>query len=395
MGKLTLRAKNKDENGIALVLAIFFLLVLTLIGISSLNITIFDNLLAGRKRASEQAFYTAEAGIHEWMGRFREGSTHKISDEDPSNPVWKILLAKNGGEGAAKIGSVSGNSNSIQSLQTELDFGVEVKHKIDAANQVIQYAGSPLYLLKSYGFTSYGGNKIIEVELKKGPTYDPPGALYSAIPIKINGSSVYINGNDGCGSNNKPGIISTATITESGNPTINGSPPEVTPFSTPSAKDLPLQEMIDYLKADANFSYNHSADTTLTGVSDSWGNPVNNGFTVPNTYAGPMTIVYFNMQGNHKLKLTGGSHGAGILLVDGNLEVEGGFTWYGVIIVSGELKLTGGGDKNITGGILTGEAGNGEVDVGGNTGIIYCSSLRDKLKNIVPASKIARWREVF
>ncbi len=390
-----MKVKTLEENGIALILAIFFLLVLTLIGINSLNITIFDNLLAGRKRASEQAFYTAEAGIHEWMGRFREGSTNKISDDDPSNPVWKLLLAKNAGEGATKIGFVSGNPNSIPSLQSQLDFGVEIKHKIDAANQVIQYAGAPLYLVKSYGFTADGGNKIIEVELKKGPTYDPPGALYSEMPIKVNGNSAYINGNDGCGTNNKPGIITTATITESGNPTIDGSPPEVTPSSSPSAKNLPLQEMIDYLKADANFSYSHNGDTTLTGVSNNWGNPTNNGTTVPITYSGPMSIVYFNMQGNHKLKLAGDSHGAGILLVNGNLEVNGGFTWYGVIIVSGELKFTGGGDKNVTGGILTGESVNGEVDIGENTGIIYCSSLRDKLKNIVPASKITRWREVF
>ena len=107
--------KGREEKGIALILAIFFLLVLTLIGISSLNNTIYDNLIAGNKRASEQAFYTAEAGIHELMGRFREGAANKISDSDPLNPTWKLLLAKKPGEGATKIGSVSAHPNSIPS----------------------------------------------------------------------------------------------------------------------------------------------------------------------------------------------------------------------------------------------------------------------------------------
>jgi len=35
-----------------------------------------------------------------------------------------------------------------------------------------------------------------------------------------------------------------------------------------------------------------------------------------------MNVVYFNMNGN-TLKLAGGSKGAGILLVDGNLDLSG------------------------------------------------------------------------
>ncbi len=108
-----------------------------------------------------------------------------------------------------------------------------------------------------------------------------------------------------------------------------------------------------------------------------------------------MNIIYFNMQGNKTLKLTGGSHGAGILLVDGNLEIHGGFIWYGVIIVTGGLSYTGLEDQNVTGGILAGESAFSEVYIGGKTGILYCSTVGDKLNNIIPPIKITRWRDIF
>jgi hypothetical protein len=280
-----------------------------------------------------------------------------------------------------------------------LDFGVEIEHKIDETNQVIKYGGVPVYILKSYGFTAEGGSKVLEVELIKSPSYDPPSALYSERPVHIHGSSSYINGNDGCGTTNKPGIMTTAAITtpvtESGNPSINGSPPKVTQTSIPPPINLPLKEMLGYLKGDATFEYSYNENQTLTGYSDSWGTPTSSDTTVPITYTGPLNIIHFNMQETQTLKLTGDSHGAGILLVEGNLEINGGFTWYGVILATGAVEYTGSGQKNVTGGIMAGENATIQISIDENSGIIYCSAVSNKLKDIVPPLKITRWREIF
>jgi hypothetical protein len=396
MGKLKVE-ELREEKGIALVLGMLLLLVATLIGISALNTATYDILISGNERASVQAFYVAEAGMNEFMGRFRAHATNQISDSDPSNPAWKLLLAKNSGKGATQIGYVSGDPNSIPSLQNQMDFGVEIKHKIDEKNQVIKYGGVPIYILKSYGFTAEGGNKVLEVELIKSPVYDPPSALYSEMPVHIHGSSSYINGNDACGTTNKPGITTTTAITppitESGNPSINGSPPKVTQASIPPPTTLPLKEMLDYLKGDANFKYSYNGEQTLTGYSDGWGTPTRSDTTVPITYAGSMNIVYFNMQEAQTLKLAGDSHGAGILLVEGNLKIDGGFTWYGVILATGAVAFTGGGQKNVTGGIMAGK--NTPIEVDENTGILYCSDVSNKLRDIIPPLKMTRWREVL
>jgi hypothetical protein len=201
----------KEERGYVFIMVMVLLLVGTLLGISALNTTIYDSIIAGNKRASEQAFYIAEAGINEFMGRFRDGATNQIFDSDPSNPTWKLLLAKESGKGATQIGYVSGHPNSISSLQNQLDFGVEIKHKIDDTNQVIKYGGVPIYILRSYGYTTDRGNKVLEVELIKSPSYDPPSALYSKMPIHVQGSSTTVNGNDVCGIIHKPGITTTTS----------------------------------------------------------------------------------------------------------------------------------------------------------------------------------------
>ncbi len=51
------------KKGAALIIALLMLLVLTLIGISSISTTIFDTAISGNERVRTDAFYAAEAGI--------------------------------------------------------------------------------------------------------------------------------------------------------------------------------------------------------------------------------------------------------------------------------------------------------------------------------------------
>ena len=387
--------RKQGEKGFVLVLALLMLLVLTLIGVSGMSTTNFEALIAGNKRVSSKAFYVAEAGISEFMGRFRAGATGEFSDSSPTSPNWRLFLAINE-QKAARAGYSSGTAghNFLPSLQNELDFALEARHKLDADNNVVLLAGYPVYIVKSHGYTEEGGHKVIEVEVMKSPYVEAPASLYSKSPVNLQGSSTYISGIDKCPvdgvANNKAGIITTTpTITQAGSPTVEGDPDRV----TNSPLNLPLEDMVTYLKGDADFAYKYATNQTLTGFSNDWGTPAGTGTTEPLSYDGPMSIVYFDMKGDKTLTLAGGSHGAGILLVNGNLELHGGFTWYGVIIVTGALDYTGGGQKNVTGGIMAGETTTVQLDVGGNAGIVNCSNARKKIK--VAPLKITQWKEVF
>ncbi len=205
--------KLEDEKGFVMVLAIMLLLVLTLLGMSAISTTSYDNQIAGNKRVSDQAFYVAEAGLQELLGRFRPGATGEVSDGAPSNPNWRLFMALDTGRAAA-IGYDSGNSNHsfVQSLQPRLDFALEVRHKVNIANAVLTKAGFPIYVVRSHGFAPEGGRKVIETELYRCPSLDPHAALYSEQPVNVHGSSTYIQGMDACGTNNNPGIAVTLPI---------------------------------------------------------------------------------------------------------------------------------------------------------------------------------------
>ena len=387
-----------EEKGIVLVMALLFLLVLGLLGMSAIISTQYDNRISGNKRVSEQAFYVAEAGIQEVLGRFREGATGEIEDTEPLYPNWKRFIALSPDQ-AAKVGYVSSNpSQFLQSLQNQLDFAVELRHKVNIANAVVTRDGNPVYLMASLGVTQEGGRKSIEVELDPRPNLGAGGALYSEKPVDLLGTSTYIQGMDACGTNHVPGVAITLPddpmndpVDTNGSPTVEGSPEDIQ-YETPNRN---LKEMVEYIRKDANFRYAYGSNQTLTGMSEQWGIPSGSGTTTPLSYSGALNIVYFNMGGDKTLKLAGGSHGAGILLVDGNLEINGGFKWYGLIIVTGALDFTGGGEKNITGGVMTGESATVEVDVGGNAGIINCSAVRPQLENLVAPVRMVRWREVY
>jgi len=59
----------KNEKGVALVIALIMLIVLTLIGISSINSSIFETKISGNERVGSSAFYAAEGGVYVGIGR--------------------------------------------------------------------------------------------------------------------------------------------------------------------------------------------------------------------------------------------------------------------------------------------------------------------------------------
>ena len=63
----------KDQKGMALVVALTMLLVLTLIGISAVSMTTFETNIAGNERVYNLAFYTADGGIENFRGRVSNG----------------------------------------------------------------------------------------------------------------------------------------------------------------------------------------------------------------------------------------------------------------------------------------------------------------------------------
>ena len=391
---------HKNEKGMVLPLGLMFLAIIAILGTTAVVVTTTDLKIGSNYRASEQAFYAAEAGLEEARARLRNNAANPINDGHPTHFQWRAYI---GPDVKAKgKGYDSSNAMHIRlpSL-SDLDYVVEIKHQTDppGGSGNILYWGDPdrdgisgrnttvysgnenIYLVTSYGFSG-GSTKVIEVEMTRLPPVTVPAALYVEASTKIQGNSTHIIGTDTCGTDHKPGIATTKPdtepITTTGNPTITGAvgaDPDVSYSNT----NMDVQSVVDSFKSEADFAYIVDSDTH-TGMS--WGTPTPNasGDLWDPSSCASNNIVYYNTQGT-SIKLSGGTEGCGILLVDGDLRMDGGFSWYGIVIVTGSVIFLGGGDKNITGALIAGGSVDADI-IGGNSNIVYCSSaIDDQTKN--------------
>ena len=379
-----------NDRGFALVTCMLLIAaVLILSAIASQSIT-SDLKVAGTDRAMKQAFSIAESGTEEARARLSTVSTNPIPDNNPTSAAWEAYIGTP--TLCQQMGYDSSNSNHFRyDSVSGLNVTVKIAHKVNGSGQVLRWgdtntdgkyeesttADQPIYVITAIGRNSRAA-KSVRIEAARTPPVTNVSALYTKQNLVIKGSSTYISGNEGAQTG--PGIVSKGTITENGGPSIVGDPPTV----VNSPIDIDVGAMIDANKAKATFTY--TAPGTMSGAN--WGTP-----TAGATPQSPLTCnventVYIN--GN--AKLTSGM-GCGMLMVDGNLELNGGFQWYGPILVRGSLSYTGGGEKNVTGGILAG--GTGSVDdIGGNAVILHSNTALVQIAGKMPLT-VLRWAEVF
>ena len=392
MSFITKEGKMKTEKGFILVLALLMMLVLTAIGLASMNSSIMEIKLAGNDLLAKKALAKADSAYEEWRVMLSRDS---IKDELTDSVDWRYFLAKDVAR-AKEIGYNSSNPahNFIMSETPFDDWDVAVvgRHKLDDTGKVVKLNKKPVYYITSHGWEQQA-HKVTEIEISFNPSLDPPAALYSHNTPWVHGSSVIVDGKDKCGGENKPGIETTGnTITTSGNPLLDGNPPTI----TNSLNNINIKDLLDSLKSYANFTYDFgTSGGTLTGMN--WGSLTGGSSTsdpVVPVNENP-NIVYINANTVNTVTLSGGCHGSGILVVDGGLAVHGGFSWYGIIVVTGGIKFTGGGERNITGGVLAVQQPEADAEIGGNIGILYCSKVKDYLKKKVGITRKMSWREIF
>jgi len=74
----------RNESGVALVVALLMIVILSLIGLASSSNSTFEIRLSGNKRGATDAFYTAEAGSQSVMANIGNFSTAYYTPVDPA-----------------------------------------------------------------------------------------------------------------------------------------------------------------------------------------------------------------------------------------------------------------------------------------------------------------------
>jgi len=356
---------------------------------------------ASKSRWHKEIYHRAEAGLRDAKSRLQTGANGvSIHDRNPSNPKWMAFIGEAGQAIAKGYQSHNSNHSRYDRLDSTLDYVATVRHKLDESGKVLKWGdmnndgrpeenttgGESIYVITSEGFGRNGASKALSIEAAKVPPIKAAAALYSKAEATLQGSSTYVQGLDPCGARPVPGVLSMEGVRLNGGPAISGFP-STTVEDSPVHMDVQYQ--VNQFKRRANHQYNVNS-ATLQGKD--WGSPAPGAAPRDPSSCSLRNIVYFNTNGTY-VRLSGGSHGCGILLVEGDLSVHGGFQWYGIILVTGSITFTGGGGKNVTGAVMAGGRVSADL-VGGDANIIFCSrAVRDQT-DALPLV-VLRWVDPF
>ena len=137
-------------------------------------------------------------------------------------------------------------------------------------------------------------------------------------------------------------------------------------------------------------TFNADGSCQTSSVTN-WGD-ANRNLVLPGGCEGYFPIIY--APGN--LNISGG-RGQGVLLVEGDLQVQGGFEFFGPVIVRGRLRTTGTGG-HFNGGVMAANVDLEQNVVLGNAVIQYsrCAILTAQMGSTLPTRAIHRgWADLF
>ena len=466
---------KRNERGIALITALFALLLLTGIGLGLLYMTDAETMINANYRNSQQAYFAATAGLQEVRQRMTPTAADLIAVPtvtagnnnsllyvinpaggadavDPQNsggnsyPDGQLCaeytalgIACPGRNSPWFMGYVNDDTPGIANTTKALPYKwVRIEQKLNASNApyynqttasrgtavattpicwngVNEFpltettdascatgpAGSvdppphtPVYLLT--GFATYNNaSRYAQMEVAMDPPIETHGAVDSADHVTLNGQ-LTINGYDYC----------TCKCTTSGKTTTCTNPPSpatgyyantcdtthnaiysATTVDNPNNSETVIAGTNPAVAQNQPWTWNVQAlynkyasaqgSVNVTNAPYNWtcnpGCGTQNGVslgTLPTSFppSPPENTTGMHAQTTvvpGDLKITNdASQGAGILVVNGNLEINGGFQYYGLIIVTGTITFSGGGSHpaNITGAVIAGQHSIANLD---------------------------------
>lgn len=394
MRSFTRNTNGKSEQGAALFIAIFALLLVSAVALGLMDMAGTETSLNANYKTSVQAFYDARAGVEEGRGRLWTGNPNALggfvtapgttmgagqvryilnpaagetvnpTDMSAGNPYADRQYATEWGvnppAGAPTIGSISTQAGIAGPLykwvritpRTELSAGIDVNGDgvLDNANP-LYYDGTqqmlssqipandPAYQVfevTALAVTQGGGQRMVQYTV--APTIlglDFPSALTFDGPAPAytapNSNPSWLNGNDRSGANQLAGCTVPVQPAKSAIGVVaNGD------IAT-AESGIPANRLINYDGSGGAPSVNNIAgllpptEQTVTNLQ----NLVQNITKVANNVlAGPasgLTAAQLGSAANPQ-----------ITVVNGDLTLSGSGTGYGILVVTGTLTFSGG-----------------------------------------------------
>jgi hypothetical protein len=356
----------QDERGIALAVAIFALVVVGALVAGAFFAGTQEQRVADNQRRVQQSFGVAEAGVTERLLTWNPDSLNLR----PVYPADSVAIGPNlqapGGTGryggySYKVGTslflIDVTGRDAYSSSGSIAGGGGARQRLGLIARLAPINFNIKASLTTKGNVSVQGNAVVN-GIDQDPTAWPPASCDA--PLQ-----------------NQAGVrVDSGTVTTGGNGMVGGSPPVV---NDPALSDTSFTNFggstYAELAARANItlgSGNYKTAPAFSGatcdktVLTNWGD----GLTPTSACGGYFPIIHIT--GSATLN---GDQGQGILLVDGNLDVQGSYEFFGIVIIQGELKTSGGGtsEAHFWGGMMAKNATLDTQNISGKATLSYSS----------------------
>jgi hypothetical protein len=175
----------------------------------------------------------------------------------------------------------------------------------------------------------------------------------------------------------KAGVVYNGSLTQNGSSVITGQPPtQADP--TLDSTNLLGGTAFDKLKALRTLTLTSNISgigPALTGVPPRCNSGVQNNWGAPLDPASPCFNYFPIIYHYGDLSISGSGAGQGILLVEGNLNVQGQISFFGPVIATGSVDVRGTGtdDVKFYGGIIASDVQLDDNRLSGNATVLYSS----------------------
>ena len=430
----------KDEKGFVLVLAIIIMAAMTAIGLAVVTTSTTDVMIARNEMESKKAFYLAQSGLEEAIGRMNVLSSNaRFVGEDSGQKAYRktgtcVGLCPNPSYDGQTFFSHSG-ANALSPAGLGGTYEVRVDYAREAAatwcndggvctgtethvttptdEEIVLYckegAGNfgfvgggamtncsgaqPVYKVTSTGTTSTGtAATIVAYVASSSLNVVPPGntILFTEGAIAIGGGGS-INGAVASFENTIVGTCAGVCVDE--------SVATIPLWTAGGMQDYigvdiaELKNMADYPspydQSLANDNYNPGGEwgTVCDDAGD--GSAADIDTHICDNEA---KIIYIDNVGKNAT-LAANSTGRGILVVTGDLSTAGNLLWEGMIYIMGELRTTG--SVTIYGTLMidgdNDDDDDDDVYVNGALDIFGSVEVASSVGDIVGGPKILRW----
>ena len=353
----------RDERGMALAVAIFALVVVGALVAGAFFAGTQEQRVGENQRRVQASFGVAEAGAQERVMTWDPATMNRRATYPADSVVIATASAPSGtgtyGGYSYKLGpnifliDVTGRDARTQSGQ--VTGGGGARQRIGMITRIAPVEFGIRASLTTQGGVALSGNAQVNGadQIPTGWTScDPPGPGQAG--VRDNGGTVSTGGNGTVTGN--PPVVNDPTIADSSFTKFGG------------ATFAQLAARANIVIGPGNYS---TAPVVTGGVCDktvltNWGDgdnptgPCGNYF--PIIYA-TGTITLNNTQGQ------------GILLVNGDLNVQGSYQFYGIVIIQGDLKTAGGGstEAHFWGGVLAKNADLSTQNLSGKATLNFSS----------------------